>query len=158
MRRFGLYFLSLMPVLSPLRALADPLDYDSYTRQNPRDFWMSRGDLGWLVLDYGLFAISVILVAWLLRRRPEAWRRLESALYAPFVAVKSRGAMAGGWSTLSGMSLYILHAMFVFLALAAWIFVCQWLRHIGLGAFSMAGLALIGLLLVRALSAPSGSS
>ena len=155
MRRFGLFFMGWMLALSPMRVSADPLDFDSYTRQNPRDFWMSRGDLGWLLLDYGLFALSVILVAWLLRRRPGAWRRLESALYAPFAAIKGRGAMSGGWSTLSGVALYIIHAVLVFLALAAWVFVCQWLRHMGLGAFSMAGLALIGLLLVRALAAPS---
>ena len=37
----------------------------------------------------------------------------------------------------------------VFIALAAWIFFCQWLKHHGLGALAMIGLAFVALLLVR---------
>lgn len=140
-------------LLAGTTAFADPLDYDSYVRQDPRDFWMSRGDFGWLLMDYGLFALSIVAAGWVARKRPDLWLAVERRLRAPLAALRAAADARGGWDSVTGTLLHAGRILLGVLMLAAWVFVCQWLRHIGLGALAMAGLALAGLVLVRSLRA-----
>jgi len=43
-------------------AFADPLDYDEAYTHHPITHWMSHADFGWLLVDYGLFAVFLIMI------------------------------------------------------------------------------------------------
>jgi len=64
MVRYGLP--AIVAMFLDARAFADPLDYDeAYVRQLMTP-WISNGDFGWLLVDYGLFALFLIMLGWLL--------------------------------------------------------------------------------------------
>jgi len=128
-------------------ALADPLDRgEAYTTRSGPPEWMDNVDLGLLLVDYGIFALTLIGLGWLLFNKPEYLARLESVVRAPFAAIFSAAKHAGG---IAEFVLQLFGGIAVFVTLGAWVFFCQWLKHIGLGAFSMIGLAFAALLLVR---------
>ncbi|EAU55892.1 hypothetical protein [Mariprofundus ferrooxydans] len=134
-------------MMIPTSALADPLDTgEAYTtRQTPPE-WMDNVDLSLLLVDYAIFALMLVGFGWLLFKRPHYFLKLEAILKAPFKAIFAAGKRAGG---VTEFILQMVGGIAVFLSLAAWVFFCQWLKSKGLGAFSMIGLALMALMLVR---------
>lgn len=68
---------------------------------------------------------------------------------------RSRFAAGGLWHfciDVGGVTKFLLQVVggfAVFVTLAGWVFFCQWLKHVGLGALAMIGLAFVALLLVR---------
>jgi len=139
--------LALLPLLLPLAAHADPLDTgEAYTTRKGPPEWMDGVDFTWLVVDYGLFALAVVLLGWLLLRRPQLFARFEDAIRWPFgrlLGLASR-LPVGLRELAQGITLLI-----ALLLVAAWVMFCQWLSHVGLGALAMAGLALLAVVLVR---------
>jgi len=141
------YLQVIWAALLPMAAYADPLDKgEAYTtRKGPPD-WMSGVDFTWLLVDYGLFALAIIGLGWLLVKRPEHFARFEAILCLPFRALLSGAAklpillreLAQGLVGLSAVLLVV-----------AWVILCQWLSHHGFGGLSMAGLALEAVILVR---------
>ncbi|RMH52739.1 MAG: hypothetical protein D6682_01360 [Zetaproteobacteria bacterium] len=130
-------------------ALADPLDQgEGYATRGVAPSMLDRGDVALLLVDYGVFALAVVALGWVALRRPGLLLRLEQYLRAPFAAIFAAAGRAGG---VAGIVLHLIGVMVVLLALAVWIFACQWLKHAGLGALSMVGLALLALVLVRAI-------
>ncbi|TLS66133.1 hypothetical protein FE236_09170 [Mariprofundus erugo] len=131
----------------PLTAYADPLDKgEAYTtRQGPPE-WMDNIDLTLLIIDYGIFALMLIGMGWLLFKRPHYFLKAEALLKKPFAAIFALASRSG---TVTGFILQLVGGLLSFAALAAWVFFCQWLKSKGLGAFSMIGLALMALMLVR---------
>ncbi len=141
------YIGMILAALLPYTAYADPLDRgEAYTtRQGPPD-WMNGVDLTWLIVDYGLFAVVIIALGWVLMRRPHLFAGFESALKAPFAAL-----LAGAVHLpviLRELAQGIVGLM-VLALIVAWVLLCQWLSHIGMGGLSMAGLALEAVILVR---------
>ncbi|PCI43964.1 MAG: hypothetical protein COB41_05660 [Proteobacteria bacterium] len=128
---------------------ADPLDRgEAYTtRQGPPE-WMDKTDFALLLVNYGIFALALIGLAWLLFKRPEHLHRLEVVVLCPFKFIFSLAKRTGGWME---VVLQILGGLAAFLTMATWVFFCQWLKHEGLGALSMVGLAFAALMLVRLL-------
>jgi len=134
-------------LLYPITAMADPMDKgEAYTtRQGPPE-WMDNVDLSLLLVDYGIFALMLIGLGWLLFNRPHYFLSVESMIRYPFSAIFAAGKRAGG---VLEFVLQIFAVVAAFIALAAWVFFCQWLKSKGLGAFSMIGLAFMALMLVR---------
>jgi len=139
--------MTMAALLLPFTAFADPLDKgEAYTtRQGPPE-WMDGVDISWLIVDYGLFALAIIGIGWLLMKKPEHFARFETIICLPFRIMMQGAAklpfllreLAQG---LVGLS--------VILLIVAWVILCQWLKHHGLGGLSMAGLALEAVILVR---------
>jgi len=141
--RLSVFLLACRPALS----LADPLDAgEAYVSRGGAPEWMDKTDFGLLLVDYGVFALAIVLLGWMIFKRPQYLFRLESFVRYPFhmifLAAKRR---AGGVEFL----LQMLGGLAAFAALAAWFFFCQWLKHQGLGALSMVGLAFAAFILVR---------
>jgi len=127
--------------------MADPLDKgEAYTTRSGPPEWMDNVDLGLLLVDYSIFALTLIGLGWLLFKKPTYLARLESVVRAPFAAIFAAAKRAGG---VTEFVLQLFGGIAVFISLGAWVFFCQWLKHIGLGAFAMIGLAFVALLLVR---------
>ncbi len=143
---------STILLLFPLRVFADPLDYGNYVNQSPANFLMDKSDFAWLLLDYGLFASSLIIFGWLFYAKPTYWQRVENLIRYPFARINSMAQAHGGFDRAIGLVLYGINTVLIFLALAFWVFFCQWIKHVGFGGISMAGLALAAIFLVRILS------
>ncbi len=142
-KRFALTILLCWPTF----AMADPLDRgEAYTTRAGSPPWMDKIDFGLLLVDYGIFALTLVALGWLLFKKPHLLYRLESIVRAPFAGIFAAARRAGG---VTEFLLQMLGGLAIFLSLAAWIFFCQWLKHMGLGALSMIGLAFAALLLVR---------
>jgi len=134
-------------MMMPAVAMADPLDKgEAYTTRKGPPEWLDSVDLGLLLVDYGIFALVVIALGWLLFKRPYYFLRLESVLKTPFQAIFAAAKRAGG---ITEFILQLVGGIAVFITLAVWVFFCQWLKSKGLGAFSMIGLAMMALMLVR---------
>jgi len=133
----------------PVLALADPLDIDEgYTTHQMPASWLDKSNFWLLLGDYAIFALVVMALGWLLFKQPRLLQRAESKLLQPFRAVFAAAAAAEG---VRKGALYFMGGLLTFLSLAAWVFFCQWLKSLGLGVFSMAGLALMSVMLVRLL-------
>jgi len=128
-------------------AWADPLDTgEAYTtRQGPPE-WMDKTDFGLLVVDYGMFALIVVALGWLVVKHPQRFAAFEHAIQWP---VRSLFAVAKRTGGVGALVLQMMGTFIGFVVVVAWVFFCQWLKSQGLGALSMAGLALIALMLVR---------
>lgn len=134
-------------LLFPVTAMADPLDKgEAYTTRKGPPEWMDNIDLSLLLIDYGVFALMVIAMGWLLIKRPHYFLKLEALIKRPFAAIFAAASRAG---TVTGFILQMVGGLAAFVALAAWVFFCQWTKSKGLGALSMIGLALMALMLVR---------
>lgn len=147
-----LFFKSGMGLLLacwPALLFADPFDKgEAYTtRQGPPE-WMDSVDFGLLLVDYGVFALMVIALGWLFVKKPTYLNRLESLIRSPFRAIFHTAQCAGG---VNKLILQVFGGLLMFLSLSAWVFFCQWLKHEGLGALSMIGLAFAAFMLVRLL-------
>ncbi len=139
--------LGVATTLGASSSWADPLDTgEAYVDRAAPPAWMDKIDFGLLLVDYGIFALTIVAMGWLLIKRSDLLSRLESRIFAPFSAIFAAAKRVGG---VGELLLQMVGGMALFLALAAWVFFCQWLKHVGLGALSMAGLALVALLLVR---------
>jgi len=140
-------FTALCIACWPELVLADPLDAgEAYTTRGGAPEWMDKVDLGLLLVDYGIFALAIIAMGWLLLKRPQYLYRLESLVRYPFQMIFTAATRCGG---MIEFILQLFGGLAVFLTLASWIFFCQWLKHLGLGALSMVGLAFAALILVR---------
>jgi len=137
----------LLLVYWPSTLWADPLDQgEAYvTRQGP-PVWMDKMDFSLLIVNYAVFALALIALAWLVFKRPQYLQRLESFILTPFRAILARAKRTGG---MIGEFLHVVTGLLAFVSLAAWVFFCQWLKYQGLGAISMVGLAFGALMLVR---------
>ena len=134
-------------MLYPVTAVADPLDKgEAYTTRQGPPPWKDNVDLSLLLVDYGIFALMLIGLGWLLFKRPHYFLRMESIIRYPFAAMFAAAKRAGGAIE---FILQIITVVAAFIALAAWVFFCQWLKSEGLGALSMIGLAFMALMLVR---------
>jgi len=141
-----LIFLSLW---LPQQAWADPFDNgEAYANRPGPPPWMDGIDVGLLIVNYGIFALALIALGWLLLKRPEMMLRLESTILFPFKSIFAAAKRANG---MTEILLQTLGGLAAFIALASWVFFCQWLKHEGLGAISMFGLAFAALMLVRLL-------
>ncbi len=130
-------------------ALADPLDKgEAYTTRPGPPEWMDSIDFGLLLVNYGVFALMLIGLGWFFYKRPDYLNCLESVICAPFHAIFHTAQCAGG---VNKFILQVFGGLLIFLTLTAWVFFCQWLKHIGLGAISMTGLAFAAFMLVRLL-------
>lgn len=145
MRWWMVFCLACWPQLS----WADPLDKgEAYTTRAGPPQWMDGVDVAFLLVNYGIFALSLVGLGWLLFKKPEYLNRLESKVLYPFKAIFALAKRKGG---LAEVLLQTLGGLAAFLSLAGWVFFCQWLKHEGLGAISMFGLAFAALMLVRLL-------
>jgi len=130
-------------------AWADPLDKgEAYTTRAGPPEWMDGVDVGLLLINYGVFALSVIGLGWVLFKKPVYLKQLEAKVLYPFKRIFALAKRQGGFVEIL---LQTLGGLAAFLALAGWVFFCQWLKHEGLGALSMFGLAFAALMLVRLL-------
>jgi len=131
----------------PTWVWADPLDQgEAYTtRQEPPD-WMNGVDFTWLIVDYGLFALSIIALSWLVFKHPERYEEVETVLFSPYRFVFAAASRSGMFL---GVVLQCFGALMVLATIATAMFFCQWLMSPGLGALAMTGLAWIALILVR---------
>ncbi len=145
--RYGLP--TIVALLLDVRAFADPLDYDEAYVHRLMMPWMNNGDFGLLLVDYGFFALFLIMLGWLLYAKPTYWHRIENAIRYPFARINSMAHAHGGFDSKLGLLIYGINALLIFLTLAIWIFLCQWVKHEGFGAIYMAGLALVSVFLVR---------
>ena len=140
------YFISL---LLPTLAFADPLDKgEAYTMRDTPPDWMDAGDFAWLLVDYGVFAIIIAAIGWIMFKHPQQFARFERTVLKPMSFLfeqekKYDGVVSFAFAMIAWVS--------VFIFTVSWVFFCQWLGHLGLGAVSMAGLALEAVLIVRAL-------
>ncbi|HKI61142.1 MAG TPA: hypothetical protein VKA31_02505 [Mariprofundaceae bacterium] len=139
--------ITLAALLLPVTAFADPLDKgEAYTtRKEPPD-WMTGVDISWLLVDYGLFALAVIALGWLLVKKPEQFARFEAIICLPFRTLLKGAAKLPILLRELAQGLVGLGAV---LLVVAWVILCQWLKHHGFGGLSMAGLALEAVILVR---------
>jgi len=81
MKRLILVILAYYPSL----ALADPLDTgEAYSTRPGSPQWMDNIDLSLWLVDYGIFALTLIGMGWLLFRKPTYLARLEAVVRAPF--------------------------------------------------------------------------
>ncbi len=127
-------------------AWADPLDAgEGYALRGGPPDWMDSVDFGWLIVDYGLFALTVGLLGWLMFAHPARALRWRDALAMPWRALfRAAEALPFGLRELA-QGLAVAAAL---LAVAAWVFFCQWLSSMHLGALAMAGLAMLAVFLV----------
>ena len=145
MRWWIAFYLACWPQL----LWADPLDKgEAYTTRAGPPQWMDGGDVAFLLVNYGIFALSLIGLGWVLFKKPEYMNWLESKVLYPFKAIFALAKRQGGFAEIL---LQTLGGLAAFLALAGWVFFCQWLKHEGFGAISMFGLAFAALMLVRLL-------
>ncbi len=137
-------------------AWADPLDAgEGYALRGAPPDWMDGVDFGWLIVDYGLFAAAMGLLGWLMFHRPAFALRARDAIAAPWRAMLRAAAglpvvlreLAQGLIGLSAAA-----------AVAGWVFFCQWLSAMHLGALAMAGLALLAVLLVSLMRDSGGGN
>jgi len=143
MHRFILFIWAIWPEI----VLADPLDQgEAYTtRQGPPE-WMDKTDFGLLIVDYGLFALLVVALGWLVFKHPQRFAAFEKIVQWPIRAVFSLATRVGG---VGEFMLQMIGGLAAFILVVVWVFFCQWLKSKGLGALSMGGLALLALMLVR---------
>ena len=134
-------------VLLPGVAFADPLDRgEAYTtRQGPPE-WMDGIDFTWLLVDYGLFALAIVGLGWLLMKRPEQFARFEAVVCWPFSQLLK---LASHLPVVLRELVQGITWLLVVLLVVAWVILCQWFSHQGFGAIAMAGLALEAVILVR---------
>ncbi len=133
----------------PQSLWADPFDNaEAYANSSEPPVWMDGMDVGLLLVDYGVFALALVALGWLLFKKPERMQRLEAFILRPFRAIFAAAKHAGGALELI---LQTIGGLAAFVSLAVWVFFCQWLKHEGLGAVSMLGLAFAALMLVRLL-------
>jgi len=140
-------YLRIIMFFLPATAYADPLDQgEAYVTRQGAPKWMDGVDFTWLLLDYGLFAVAIIALGWVVMKRPESFARFENVLTAPFrmllhlaacLPIVLRELMQG------------MVGLLVIVLVMAWVVLCQWFSHIGFGALAMAGLALEAVILVR---------
>jgi hypothetical protein len=133
--------------LIPATVLADPLDKgETYTtRQGPPE-WMDGIDFTWLLIDYGVFALMVIALGWVLTKRISLFERFERVLCWPFSKLMT---LASRLPIILREFAQGIVGLAILLLIVAWVMFCQWLYHYGLGAVAMAGLAFEAVLLVR---------
>ncbi|OIO70217.1 MAG: hypothetical protein COW19_08140 [Zetaproteobacteria bacterium CG12_big_fil_rev_8_21_14_0_65_55_1124] len=133
--------------LMPTAAFADPLDKgEAYTtRQGPPE-WMDGVDLSWLLVDYGIFALMIVAIGWVLTKRITAFERFESVIRWPFSQMLK---LASHLPIILRELAQGITGLIILFLIVAWVIFCQWLKHQGLGAISMAGLALEAVILVR---------
>jgi len=142
-------WMALIMAFWPSLLWADPLDQgEAYTTRQGPPAWMDSGDFALLLVNYGIFALALVGLAWLLFKRPEVLQGLERIVLRPFKAIFAAAKRAEG---LMEIILQTLGGLSAFISLAVWVFFCQWLKHMGLGAVSMIGLAFAALMLVRLL-------
>jgi len=136
-----------LAALLPFTAFADPLDKgEAYTtRQGPPD-WMDGIDFTWLLIDYGVFALMVIALGWVLTKRIGLFESFENFIYWPFSRLMG---LASRLPIILREFAQGIVGLVVLLLIVAWVMFCQWLYHYGLGAVCMAGLALEAVFLVR---------
>ncbi len=140
-------FPAMMAAWLPAVALADPLDRgEAYTERGAPPDWMDGVDFGWLLVDYGVFAIVVVAFGWVLLRRPQWFEQFEALLSAPFGMLFRA---ASGLPVLLRELAQGLIGLVILGLVVGWVFFCQWLSHHHLGAIAMAGLALLAVILVR---------
>jgi len=138
-----------MLLVNSMLAAADPLDQgEAYTTRSTPPQWMDNIDLSLLLLDYGIFAMALIALGWLLFKKPDHLLRLERWVHRPFRAIFTAAKKAGG---VTEFVLQVIGGAAIFVTLVSWVFFCQWLKHVGIGALAMIGLALLAVLLVRAI-------
>ncbi len=129
--------------------LADPFDDgEAYASRATAPEWMDNVDVGLFLLNNAVFALSVFLLAYFLFKKPALLMRLEQKILAPF---RWLFALARSYTGIIELLLQGFAGLVVFMALAAWVFFCQWLKHEGFGAISMFALAILALLFVRLL-------
>jgi len=132
-----------------LPAWADPLDRgEAYTERGTPPEWMDGTDFFLLLVDYGGFALTIVLFGWLWSRHQTVVDRVVLMIQRPFSAPFHAADQCSLIPSLLLQGVGVLLAVF---ALATWVFVCQWLKHQGLGMISMMGLALVALLILRML-------
>jgi len=142
-------FIYFLLACLPQTLWADPFDdAEGYVNRQGPPPWMDGVDVGMLILSYGVFALALIGLGWLLFKKPEAMHRLESVILRPFKAIFATAQRLGG---VSAIMLQIIGGLAAFLTLSVWVFFCQWLKHEGFGALCMLGLAFAALMLVRLL-------
>jgi len=107
---------------------------------------MDGGGLAWVLLDYGLFALGIVAIGWLLINKKELFVRVESTIYQPFRALL---AIAEGLPTIPKQILQGITYFAVLLLVIIWTIVCQWLNHHSFGGLAMLGLSFEAVLLVR---------
>jgi len=148
-------FSALCMACWPELVLADPLDAgEAYTTRAGAPEWMDKVDFGLLLIDYGIFALAIIAMGWLLLKKPQYVYRLESIVRYPFSMIFTTATRCGG---VMEFVLQLFGGLAVFVTLAGWIFFCQWLKHQGFGALSMIGLAFAALMLVRIIKGKEAS-
>jgi len=126
---------------------ADPLDQgEAYAARQGPPVWMDNVDLSLLLVDYGIFALLVVALGWAVVKYPQRFVTFETIMLKPILAIFLLAKRVGG---VGEILLQMIGGLAGFILAAAWVFFCQWLKSIGLGAFSMAGLALLALMLVR---------
>lgn len=140
---------AFLVLLMPIMAFADPLDTgEAYTTRKGPPEWMDGVDFTWLLLDYVLFGLAVVLIGWLLIRRPEQFGRFEACIRWPFASLFE---LSSRLPVVLRELLQFVTILFALLITAAWVMLCQWLNHLHLGALAMAGLALLAVILVRSI-------
>ncbi len=145
MRRFFALLCALLAL--PATALADPLDAgEAYTTRKEPPEWMDSVDFSLLIVDYGLFAVALIAMGWVVYRRPQYLDMIDACFLKPFTFIFDTASRLGG---VAEFFLQLLGAAAALLVLVSWVFGCQWLKHQGFGAFSMIGLAFAAIMLVR---------
>ncbi|HCS12782.1 MAG: hypothetical protein COS82_08775 [Zetaproteobacteria bacterium CG06_land_8_20_14_3_00_59_53] len=136
-----------LAALLPITATADPLDKgEAYTTRQGPPPWMDGVDVTWLIVDYGIFALMVIAIGWLLTKRITAFERFEAVISWPF---RKMLKLASRLPVILRELAQGITGLAVLFLIVAWVMFCQWLKHEGLGAISMAGLALEAVVLVR---------
>jgi len=134
-------------ILFPISVIAEPFYFDEAhtARPKPQD-WMDKTDFSLLLVDYGIFALILVGLGWLLFKRPHYFMQCESVILRPFYAIFAAADRTGGAVK---FILWFFGGLLSVVTLLAWVFFCQWLKALGLGAFSMAGMALMAIMVVR---------
>ncbi|MDQ6956457.1 MAG: hypothetical protein Q9M21_04600 [Mariprofundaceae bacterium] len=141
--------IGLLLVYWPSTLWADPFDQsEAYTTRQDPPVWMDKMDFSLLIVNYAVFALALIALAWLVFKRPQYLQRLELFILTPFRAIFTQAKRTGG---MTGEFLQVVGGLLAFVSLSVWVFFCQWLKYQGLGAVSMVGLAFAALMLVRLL-------
>ena len=112
MKRACFAWLSL---LAGARVWADPLDaMEGYAERGTPPVIPGAESVALWVLDYALFALVVVALGWMFVRRGGAWARMEAKAQAWLAAIRGCCGRVAAW--VAGL-----------LAVAGWIFFCQWL-------------------------------
>jgi len=110
--RYGLP--TIVALLLDVRAFADPLDYDEAYVHRLMMPWMNNGDFGLLLVDYGFFALFLIMLGWLLYAKPTYWHRIENAIRYPFARINRMAHAHGGFDSKLGLLIYGINALLIF--------------------------------------------